>query len=209
MPLPRSSKVICRRTASIRLLWPVELVGPGRRGRILEIRHVAGGAGIERVDHHLAVDRAGDLDRGGRAGPWAAAPPSSRRRGSARSLSGSPASRRHRAASAAPCAASSRRRRSGPNLRSSSTRKASASGVRICWKCGLGQRGNRKHRAMSRQISPIQRSRCSSDDLVAILILGMPVHDQEIRTLVEGDQRMMPHAAAIIDALPRHGLESR
>ena len=40
----------------------VELVGPGRRGRILEVRHVAGGAGIERVDHHLAVDRAGDLD---------------------------------------------------------------------------------------------------------------------------------------------------
>ncbi len=39
----------------------VELVGPGRRGRILEIRHVAGGAGIERVDHHLAIDRAGDL----------------------------------------------------------------------------------------------------------------------------------------------------
>src|SRR6185436_16556537 len=45
-------------------------------------------------------------------------------------------------------------------------------------------------------------------DLVAILILGMPVYDQEIRTLVEGDQRMMPHAAAVIDALPRHGLEA-
>ena len=37
-------------------------VGPDRRGRILEIGHEDPGAGIQRVDDHLAVDRAGDLD---------------------------------------------------------------------------------------------------------------------------------------------------
>ena len=40
----------------------VDEIVPGRRARILEIRHVDAGAGIERVDHHLAVDRTGDLD---------------------------------------------------------------------------------------------------------------------------------------------------
>ena len=37
-------------------------VGEDRRGRVLEIGHEHLGAGIERVDDHLAVDRAGDLD---------------------------------------------------------------------------------------------------------------------------------------------------
>jgi hypothetical protein len=36
-------------------------VGPSRRSRVLEIRHENLGAGIERVDHHLAVDRTGDF----------------------------------------------------------------------------------------------------------------------------------------------------
>ena len=39
-----------------------DVVRPGRRIGILEIRHEDVGAGIERVDDHLAVDRAGDLD---------------------------------------------------------------------------------------------------------------------------------------------------
>ena len=37
-------------------------VGPGRRGGVLEIGHEHLRAGIERVDDHLAVDRAGDFD---------------------------------------------------------------------------------------------------------------------------------------------------
>src|SRR5262249_22975201 len=35
---------------------------PGRRIGVLEISHEDVGAAIERVDHHLAVGRAGDLD---------------------------------------------------------------------------------------------------------------------------------------------------
>ena len=35
---------------------------PARRRRVLEIGHVDIGAAIQRVDHHLAVGRAGDLD---------------------------------------------------------------------------------------------------------------------------------------------------
>ncbi len=37
-------------------------VRPGRRGGVLEIGHIDVGAGIECVDHHLAVDRPGELD---------------------------------------------------------------------------------------------------------------------------------------------------
>ena len=37
-------------------------VGESRRGRVLEIGHEHLGARVERVDDHLAVDRAGDLD---------------------------------------------------------------------------------------------------------------------------------------------------
>ncbi len=40
---------------------PLHDVLPGRRVRVLEIRHEAARAGVERVDHHLAVDRPGDL----------------------------------------------------------------------------------------------------------------------------------------------------
>ncbi len=37
-------------------------VGEDGRGRVLEIGHEHFGAGIQRVDDHLAIDRAGDLD---------------------------------------------------------------------------------------------------------------------------------------------------
>ena len=37
-------------------------VRPGRRVRVLEVGHEDVRAGVERVDHHLALDRAGDLD---------------------------------------------------------------------------------------------------------------------------------------------------
>ena len=40
----------------------VEVVGPGGRVGILEIGHEDAGAGVERVDDHLAVHGAGDLD---------------------------------------------------------------------------------------------------------------------------------------------------
>ena len=40
----------------------VEVVAPRRRVRVLEVGHEAAGAGVERVDDHLAVDRPGDLD---------------------------------------------------------------------------------------------------------------------------------------------------
>ena len=40
----------------------LDVVVPARCVGILEIRHEDAGAGIERVDDHLAVDRAGDLD---------------------------------------------------------------------------------------------------------------------------------------------------
>ena len=36
-------------------------VGPGRTGGVLEIGHEHFGAGIERIDDHLAIDRAGDF----------------------------------------------------------------------------------------------------------------------------------------------------
>ena len=37
-------------------------VRPGRAVRVLEVRHEGRRAAVERVDHHLAVGRAGDLD---------------------------------------------------------------------------------------------------------------------------------------------------
>ena len=48
-------------------------VRPGRRVGVLEVRHEAPGAGVERVDHHLSLRRPGDLDAtvlevGGRRG---------------------------------------------------------------------------------------------------------------------------------------------
>ena len=40
----------------------VDHVEPGRAVGVLEVRHEGGGAAVERVDHHLAVGRPGDLD---------------------------------------------------------------------------------------------------------------------------------------------------
>ncbi len=40
---------------------PLDDVLPLRRARVLVVGHEHAGAGVERVDHHLAVDRAGDL----------------------------------------------------------------------------------------------------------------------------------------------------
>jgi len=40
----------------------LNLVVPRRRIRIFEVGHVAVGARVERVDHHLGVDRTGDFD---------------------------------------------------------------------------------------------------------------------------------------------------
>ena len=37
-------------------------VGPGRRERVLEVGHEDARARVERVDHHLPLDRSGDLD---------------------------------------------------------------------------------------------------------------------------------------------------
>ena len=39
----------------------IEVVRPRRRVRVFEVGHEDVRAGVERVDHHLAVDRAGDL----------------------------------------------------------------------------------------------------------------------------------------------------
>ena len=39
-----------------------EEVEPGRRGGVLEVGHEDPGPRVERVDHHLGVDRSGDLD---------------------------------------------------------------------------------------------------------------------------------------------------
>jgi hypothetical protein len=52
---------------------PLDEVDPSRRKGVLVVGHEDTGAGVERVDHHLAVDRAGDLatpvaEVGGRLG---------------------------------------------------------------------------------------------------------------------------------------------
>ena len=59
--LARSSAIV-RSCASIRFCWPSTQVRPGRRVRVLEVGHEDLRARVERVDHHLAVGRAGDLD---------------------------------------------------------------------------------------------------------------------------------------------------
>ena len=53
---------IRRRTASIRLTWPATHVVPGGGVGVLEVGHEDPRARVEGVDHHLALDRAGDLD---------------------------------------------------------------------------------------------------------------------------------------------------
>ena len=55
-------KSIVRRTASHEVDLALDVVVPARRVGVLEVRHEDAGAGVERVDDHLAVDRAGDLD---------------------------------------------------------------------------------------------------------------------------------------------------
>ena len=55
------AKVIVRRTASVRFCCPSTTLCPGRRERIFEVGHEDVRAGVERVDHHLAVGRTGDL----------------------------------------------------------------------------------------------------------------------------------------------------
>src|SRR5918999_3152114 len=40
----------------------VDNVGPRGRAGILEVGHEHAGPGVQRVDHHLPVDRTGDLD---------------------------------------------------------------------------------------------------------------------------------------------------
>ena len=76
-------------------------VGPRRRQRVLEVGHEPARARVQRVDDHLAVDRAGDLHapvlQGGRRG----ARPASRPRGSRACRAGSRASRPRRSARAA------------------------------------------------------------------------------------------------------------
>ena len=119
-----------RRTASRRLIWPSMQIVPGRRVGVLEIGHEDVGAGIERVDHHLAVDRAGDLDA---AIEQILGQRRHRPVGVADALRlgreiGPPAAI-ELACSAARSARS--RRRSPPNRRSSSATKASAAGVSI------------------------------------------------------------------------------
>ena len=48
--------------ASARLTWPSTMFGPGRRVGVLEVGHEPARARVQRVDHHLAVGGAGDLD---------------------------------------------------------------------------------------------------------------------------------------------------
>ena len=45
----------------LQVLVPDHDVAPGGRERVLEVRHEDVRAGVERVDHHLALDRSGDL----------------------------------------------------------------------------------------------------------------------------------------------------
>jgi hypothetical protein len=50
-----------RRTASRMFSWPVSWLSQFGRVRILEVGHVAVRARVQRIDHHLALDRTGDL----------------------------------------------------------------------------------------------------------------------------------------------------
>ena len=46
----------------VEILLPIDDVVPGGRVGVLQVGHEDLGAGVERVDHHLAVARTGDLD---------------------------------------------------------------------------------------------------------------------------------------------------
>ena len=58
----RVGEVDLSRPAVLEVRLALDQVGEDRRGRVLEIGHEHFGAGIQRVDDHLAIDRAGDLD---------------------------------------------------------------------------------------------------------------------------------------------------
>ena len=87
-------------------------VGPRRRQRVLEVGHEPARARVQRVDDHLAVDRAGDLDapvlQGRRRRPRPASRPRGCRAVSGRKSSVSPAAIRARRCARA--SSSSRRR---------------------------------------------------------------------------------------------------
>ncbi len=48
--------------AVLQVHLPFDHVAPGRRGGVLEVGHIGLGPGVQGVDDHLAVDRAGELD---------------------------------------------------------------------------------------------------------------------------------------------------
>ena len=109
---------------------PLDAVLPRRRVRVLEVGHEDLRARVERVDHHLAVDRARDLDaaigdlvreRRDRA---------SRPRGCRPSRAGSRAARRPRAVPSRSARRASSSRRRSPNSRCRSVRNSTASAVR-------------------------------------------------------------------------------
>ena len=58
----RVGEVDFARPAVLQVGLALDHIGEHRRGRVLEIRHEHPGARVQRVDDHLAVDRAGDLD---------------------------------------------------------------------------------------------------------------------------------------------------
>ena len=62
MPLVGSVKSILSGPTVLQVGLALDHVGENGRGRVLEIGHEDLGAGIERIDDHLAIDRAGDLD---------------------------------------------------------------------------------------------------------------------------------------------------
>ena len=112
------------------------MFSPGRRVRVLEIGHEHFRAGVERVDHHLAIGRPGDLDaavlqirRDRRAGPIAFPNrvlfPAENR-----------GSRRGRVLLVVPAGAANIPP-GGPKARCNFATKASASGVRISAKAGV------------------------------------------------------------------------
>ena len=114
----------------------LDLVGPERRVRVLEVGHVRVGARIEGVDDHLGVDRAGDLDpapmqrrRHRRDLPVAGAD-------RVRSRRGSRAARRRRSARARSARAASSSWRRGSKARCSLATSASAGSVRMVSKPG-------------------------------------------------------------------------
>ena len=113
------------------VLLALDHVRPGRRVRVLEVGHEHARARVERVDHHLAVGRPGDLDAAVlQVGRRLRDPPRSSSRTSrvsSRKTGISPASSRSWRAVRAPSSSSRR----APNARCSSATNSSASAERI------------------------------------------------------------------------------